>query len=35
LKAVTPNEDLNTIMQTLSQNDINQVPVVDDDKVVG
>lgn len=35
VKSVSPNEDLNTIMQILTQNDINQVPVVSDDKIVG
>ena len=35
LKAVKPDEDLNTVMQTLAQNDINQVPVVDKDNIVG
>jgi len=35
VKSVTPNEDLNTILQILTQNDINQVPVVWENKVVG
>ena len=35
VKAVSPDEDLNTVMQVLVQNDINQVPVVFEDKVVG
>jgi len=35
MKAVSPNEDLSNIMQILSENDINQVPVVWEGKVVG
>jgi Zn-dependent protease/predicted transcriptional regulator len=35
LKSVQPDTDLNTVMQTLAQNDINQVPVVDGDNIVG
>ncbi len=35
LKSVGPNEDLNTVMQILTQNDINQVPVIYEGKVVG
>jgi Zn-dependent protease/CBS domain-containing protein len=35
VKSVTPNEDLSTILQILSENDINQVPVVWENKVVG
>ena len=35
VKSVTPNEDLSTILQILSENDINQVPVVWENEVVG
>jgi Zn-dependent protease/CBS domain-containing protein len=35
MKAVSPNEDLGNVMQILSENDINQVPVVWEGKVVG
>ena len=35
VKSVSPNEDLSTILQILSENDINQVPVVWENKVVG
>jgi Zn-dependent protease/predicted transcriptional regulator len=35
VKAVSPNEDLANILQILSENDINQVPVVWENKVVG
>jgi Zn-dependent protease/predicted transcriptional regulator len=35
LKSVQPDTDLNTVMQTLAQNDINQVPVVDDNNIIG
>jgi Zn-dependent protease/predicted transcriptional regulator len=35
VKSVSPNEDLSNILQILSQNDINQVPVVWENKVVG
>jgi Zn-dependent protease/predicted transcriptional regulator len=35
LKSVQPSTDLNTVMQTLAQNDINQVPVVDENSIVG
>jgi Zn-dependent protease len=35
VKSVSPNEDLNTVMQILTQNDINQVPVVSDNEIVG
>jgi Zn-dependent protease/CBS domain-containing protein len=35
VKSVSPNEDLSNILQILSENDINQVPVVWEDKVVG
>ncbi len=35
LKYVKPDEDLNTVLQTMAQNDINQVPVVKDSNIVG
>lgn len=35
VKSVSPNEDLANILQILSENDINQVPVVWENKVVG
>jgi Zn-dependent protease len=35
VKSVSPNEDLGNILQILSENDINQVPVVWENKVVG
>jgi Zn-dependent protease/CBS domain-containing protein len=35
VKSVAPNEDLVNILQILSENDINQVPVVWENKVVG
>jgi Zn-dependent protease/CBS domain-containing protein len=35
VKSVSPSEDLSTILQILSENDINQVPVVWENKVVG
>jgi Zn-dependent protease/predicted transcriptional regulator len=35
VKAVSPNEDLNTVLQILTQNDINQVPVVSENQIVG
>jgi CBS domain-containing protein len=35
VKSVSPNEDLSTILQILSENDINQVPVVRDNQVLG
>jgi CBS domain-containing protein len=35
LKSVKPDEDLNTVMKTLTQNDINQVPVIQDKNIVG
>jgi Zn-dependent protease/predicted transcriptional regulator len=35
VKSVSPNEDLSTVLQLLTQNDINQVPVVLENKVVG
>jgi Zn-dependent protease len=34
-KSVSPNEDLNSVLQILTQNDINQVPVIWESKVVG
>jgi Zn-dependent protease/predicted transcriptional regulator len=35
VKSVSPNEDLANILQILSENDINQVPVVWENEVVG
>jgi Zn-dependent protease/CBS domain-containing protein len=35
VKSVSPNEDLSNILQILSENDINQVPVVWENEVVG
>ena len=35
LKSVPPNEDLNTVLQILAKDDINQVPVVQDGNIVG
>jgi len=35
VKSVKPNEDLSTVLKTLVQNDINQVPVMLNNKVVG
>jgi Zn-dependent protease/CBS domain-containing protein len=35
LKSVEPNENLNTVMQMMTQNDINQVPVIHEGKIVG
>lgn len=35
MKSVSPNEDLGNILQILSENDINQVPVVWENKIVG
>jgi len=35
LKTVKPDEDLITVLQIMSQNDINQVPVIENNKVVG
>jgi Zn-dependent protease/CBS domain-containing protein len=35
LKYVKPDEDLNTVLQTMAQNDINQVPVMQDSNIVG
>jgi Zn-dependent protease/predicted transcriptional regulator len=35
VKSVSPNEDLADILQILSENDINQVPVIWENKVVG
>ena len=35
LKSVPPDEDLSAIMQMLSREDINQVPVVQDGNVIG
>lgn len=35
VKTVSPNEDLNSVLQILVENDINQVPVVYENKIVG
>jgi Zn-dependent protease/predicted transcriptional regulator len=35
LKYVKPDEDLSTVLQTMAQNDINQVPVVQDSSIIG
>jgi Zn-dependent protease/CBS domain-containing protein len=35
LKYVKPDEDLSTVLQTMAQNDINQVPVVQDSNIIG
>jgi predicted transcriptional regulator len=35
MKSVSPNEDLNTALQIMTQSDINQLPVVYENKVVG
>ena len=35
LKSVKPDADLNTVLNTLAQNDINQVPVVQDENIIG
>ncbi len=35
LKSVGPNEDLNTVLQIMAQDDINQVPVLHEGKIVG
>jgi Zn-dependent protease/CBS domain-containing protein len=35
MKSVGPDDDLNTVMQLMAQNDINQLPVVSEGKVVG
>jgi CBS domain-containing protein len=35
LKWVRPDEELSSILQILTQDDINQVPVVEDSKIVG
>jgi Zn-dependent protease len=35
LKAVSPNEDLSTVMRIMAEEDINQIPVVDDGNIVG
>lgn len=35
VKSVSPNEDLSNVLQILSENDINQVPVVWENKIVG
>ena len=35
IKSVKPNEDLSTVLQILAQNDINQVPVLQDNNIIG
>jgi CBS domain-containing protein len=35
LKRVGPHEELSSILQILTQDNINQVPVVEDNKIVG
>jgi Zn-dependent protease/CBS domain-containing protein len=35
IKAVSPDEDLGNVLQLLTENDINQVPVISEGKVVG
>ena len=35
IKSVGPNEDLNTVLQIIAQDDINQVPVINEGKIVG
>jgi Zn-dependent protease/predicted transcriptional regulator len=35
LKSVTPNEDLNTVLQMMVEGDVNQVPVIYEGKIVG
>ena len=35
LKSVAPSEDLNTVLQMMAQDDINQVPVIYQGKIVG
>jgi Zn-dependent protease/predicted transcriptional regulator len=35
LKSVPPDEDLNSVLRILAQHDINQVPVVHEDQIVG
>jgi len=35
VKSVKPDEDLSTVMQLMAQNDVNQVPVIAEGKVVG
>ena len=35
LKWVRPNEELSSILKILTENDINQVPVVQDNKIIG
>jgi Zn-dependent protease/CBS domain-containing protein len=35
LKYVKPDESLNTVLQTMAQNDINQIPVVQDRNIIG
>jgi CBS domain-containing protein len=35
LKWVRPDEELSSILRTLTEDNINQVPVVEDNKIVG
>jgi Zn-dependent protease/predicted transcriptional regulator len=35
LKSVRPDEDLSTVLRILVENDINQIPVVQDNKIIG
>jgi Zn-dependent protease/CBS domain-containing protein len=35
LKSVKPDADLNTVLKTLAQNNVNQVPVIEDQNIVG
>jgi Zn-dependent protease/CBS domain-containing protein len=35
VKFVGPNEDLNTVLQIMTQNDVNQIPVVYEKRVIG
>lgn len=35
VKAVSPDEDLKTVLQIMAENNINQVPVIEDHRIVG
>jgi Zn-dependent protease/predicted transcriptional regulator len=35
IKAIKPDEDLSTVMNTLSQNDVNQLPVIENNNIIG
>jgi Zn-dependent protease len=35
IKSVGPNEDLNTVLQIIAQDDVNQVPVIYQGKIIG